>query len=133
MISGDYVYALGNLSTAVEELATDEGDVRRRVTLAFVRLSVLRSKDFPPALRKEWGWIEEQCTKLGPLEGGSGEILVGAIQNTLRRTPRKRAVEIAKRIWRLYWELKDVVESPTLDSERADRSATSNGDPAQQV
>ena len=113
MVPLDYVYALGNLSAAVEQLATDEGDVRQRVTHAFVTLSVLRSKDFPAVLRKEWGWIEEQCTKLGPMKGESGEIFMGAIQNTLRRTRRKPAVEIAKRIWRLYWDLKDVVECST--------------------
>jgi hypothetical protein len=40
----------------------------------------------------------------------SGEVWTGAIANTLHGKRKKTAAKIAKKIWLLYWAIRDVVE-----------------------
>jgi hypothetical protein len=98
-----YDYTIEKLTNTLEILATHPGDVRERLTDAFLSFQTLRNDDFPLENRKDWDWVLSELTKYRPLINNKGEVWRGSIENTMRRVQKSTASKIAKQIYKLYW------------------------------
>jgi hypothetical protein len=108
MVDDGYFYTYEKLCSAVQCLATHPGDVRERLTGAFLAFHTLTEKDFPKEYRKDWTWINKELTKYGPLLNHKGEVWRGSVDNTMRRIKNKTALKIAERIVKLFWVINDI-------------------------
>lgn len=102
-----HTYKVEKLTNALTCLATHPGDARHRLISAWGSLQKLEESDFPNEYKKEWKWIVRELTKYGPLRSPSGEVIRGAVENTMRRRTNKTASKIAARIYELYWQLSE--------------------------
>ena len=100
-----YFYAKEKISLAIYELVTYEGDVRYRLTKAYMCFHLLRSNYFPDALRREWDDIYNSMTKKGPYRSQDGRILLDSCQNTMRAIRNSTASKLAARILELHYKL----------------------------
>lgn len=98
-----YHYTVEKLTSAVDCLVTHPGDVRERLTCAFLSFHTLNENDFPPELRADWRWVMKELTKFGPLLNHKGEVWIGSVENTMRRVRKATGVKIAKKLYELYW------------------------------
>jgi hypothetical protein len=101
----EYSYALEKIGEAVRVLVTGHGEVRARVTGAFLPMVALKSTDLPPEFRKDWDWIYTQATKYGPAKDETGKVYRGSVANTMWHLRNSTGSKIASRIWTLYSEL----------------------------
>jgi hypothetical protein len=102
-------YTIEKLTNATEALTVGSGDVRSRLIAAYNCLNTLTEQDFPPNLQSDWLWIIKQLTKYGPELTRDGKVLLGPVENTMRRIQNRTGVKIAKRISDLYWAVSDNV------------------------
>jgi hypothetical protein len=100
-----YSHTLEKLTNAIKILATDPGDARKRTAHAFLELSSVQTRDFPPDLQNDWELLERQMTKCDPLLNHKGEVWRGSVENTMSRVRNSTAASLAKKIWDLYWAL----------------------------
>ncbi len=100
-------YTVEKLTTALSCLATHPGDVRERLTSAFIVLHTLKEEDFPLEHREEWRWVIKEVTKYGPLLNHKDEVWMGSVKNTMRRVRKATGVKIAKKIYDLYWAVSE--------------------------
>jgi hypothetical protein len=98
-------YTVEKMTNALACLATHPGDARKRVTSAYHCIHTLDETDFPPECQKDWNWVLAELTKCGPLRSHSGEIIRGAVENTMLNRRNKTASEIAMKIYELYWQI----------------------------
>ena len=112
---GDPQYALGNLESAVYELAVGQGDVRSRLIEAHRVLSPLSENDFPEELAADWLWIDNEWTKSGPMMGPDGTERKDAFNNTLDSMRNAGRVDIAKRIYSLTEALQISISAETTE------------------
>ena len=98
-----YIYAIERLTTALECLATHPGDVRERLSAAYLSFHTLREDDFPPEHQEKWRWVKREMTKFGPMLGPNGEVWRGSVENTMKRVRNGTASKIAKAVYALYW------------------------------
>lgn len=102
-----YGYTVEKLTNTLECLAIHPGDVRERLTAAFLSFHTLRSNDFPPEYRKDWDWVLSELTKYGPLINYKGEVWRGSVTNTMHHVHKSTASKIAKKIYELYWAVSE--------------------------
>jgi hypothetical protein len=100
-----YNYAIQKLTEAMECLATHPGDIRRRLTRAFEILAPVTTDRVPPECRDDWSWILQQMVRFGPVFDGDGQIVSGALENTMSRIRNHTGSKIAMRILELYWSM----------------------------
>ena len=112
---GDPQYALGNLESAVYELAVSAGDIRSRLIEAHRILGPVIPDDFPEDLVEQWLWIDNEWTKSGPLVGPDGSVRKDPFMNTLDSMRIAGRVEIAKRIYSLADALRIFVSAETTE------------------
>lgn len=103
-------YIVEKLTNALTCLATHPGDARKRVTAAYNCIQSLQETDFPPDCRKDWNWVLAELTKCGPLRSHSGEVVRGAVENTMLHRRNKTAAKIATKIYSLYWKLSSNIQ-----------------------
>jgi hypothetical protein len=102
-----YHYTVEKLGGAIECLATHPGDVRERLTQAFLGFHTLTETDFPPELRADWLWVKKELTKYGPVLNHKGEVWIGSVANTMRKVRKATGSKIAKKIYALYWAVSE--------------------------
>lgn len=100
-----YLYAKEKLLIAVEALATGPGDVRSRLKKAYWTFNRLKAEQLPPQMQEDWRWVLEQMTNRGPLLDQKGKVMRDSVENTMCRIKNRTGAKIAKKIFRLYWEL----------------------------
>lgn len=98
-------YALQKLAEAMELLATHPGDVRERLSAAYLCFHPLQERDFPPELKPKWAWVMHELTKFGPGPSFDGVVRVGSVEHTMRRIKNATGSKIAKRLFDLYWSV----------------------------
>jgi hypothetical protein len=99
---GDNLYALEKLAEAVHELATNPGRVQERLAAGWIRLHTVRPDDVPEGeLRTVFLAIKDDLT----FEQPTGD--EGRLTATLRGTNDEDASEMAARILRLYYDLRE--------------------------
>ena len=99
---GDNLYALEKLAEAVHELATNAGRVQERLAAAWLYLFRIAPDDVPEGeLRSLFLAIKDDLTFEQPA-GDEGRLIA-----TLRGTSDGDTSEIAARILRLHYELRE--------------------------
>ena len=106
-----YLYINEKLGQAVHSLAILPGDVRNRLRFAFLDFHPLRESDFPPGLKKDWKWIMKQLTRFGPIYNYKGDVVVGSVDNTMRRIKNSTGVKIARRIYDLKIKIEEYINT----------------------
>ena len=94
-------YFYGKVAKAVNILATDEGDIKRRLLLAGESMFLVPPDGVPANVREDIVWIHEQLTRFDPV--GSE----GRLHATVRRIRRKTCSKIADRIMDVYYKLRE--------------------------
>lgn len=69
----------------------------------FCILHTLKESDFPHDLQAEWRWVLKELTKSGPMKDSEGKVLVGSVENTMKKIRNSTGSKIASRIYELYW------------------------------
>lgn len=124
-----YHYAREKLSASVRILATEEGDIRSRLKIAFNEFQTLQLKDFPPELHEDYYWIIKELTKRKPKyqfeitdnpfdENQSNYIewkKHGSVHYNLRRMKNRTGSQIAKRICTLHDKIQNAYENYRLN------------------
>lgn len=90
---GSPYYALEKLGLAVDALAVGEGDVRSRLSAAYMEMVAVSTRDFPEPLRAEFEDIKYQLTKHPKRYDDDS-----AIHHTLSRMQNRTGSKIAQRI-----------------------------------
>jgi len=98
-------YAIEKMTNALGVLATHPGDVRKRLVDAFYILQTLRETDFPESLRDEWRALQRNFIRCPPVYRADGEILIGAIDASMRSIKNRTGSKIATQLYELYWKL----------------------------
>jgi hypothetical protein len=88
---------------AVEHLATGAGDFRTRLQGVGMELMPFQARDFPDALQAEYDGIMHELTKR---EAVANE---GTLEATLQQMDEATGREIARRVFRLYGDLQDIL------------------------
>lgn len=90
-------YARGKFDSAIDLLATGEGDARARLVSVHRTIYVVRPADLPAPLDQHLEWIYEQLTKKPARHRweGSVEASLSAVRNSTASKIAKRVMEIA--------------------------------------
>jgi hypothetical protein len=102
-----YYHAVEKLTDTLECLATHPGDARERIAAAFWTFGHLRAEELPERCRKDWEWILKEIRKFGPLTDSKGEVWRGSVENTMNTLRKSTASKIAKKLYKLYWEVSE--------------------------
>ena len=110
------LYALEKSHMAVNELATGRGNLKDRLAHAFTELIRIEVSVLPANLQSDYQWIMDSLTskpakQRAYVNGRWIEGVEGRIGATLAYMRRKKAEEIARRIYDFDSQLKAVVES----------------------
>lgn len=114
--SGDPLYALEKLESAVFILTIGAGTIRERLYEACREFGPVTEEDFPPLLRADFQGIITQLTKSPPKvirvvrNGRLVEESVGAIPSSLSGMRISKLQAIARRLCELTDRLRDFVE-----------------------
>ena len=100
-----YSHAIEKLTNALECLATHPGDVRKRVASAYLLCAHLSLEELPEKCREDWKWIVKEITKRGAFTLMDGRVWRGAAENTMQQVRKSTGAKIAKRFYKLYWEV----------------------------
>lgn len=130
MLEGNYWYAYEKFYRAIYILAIGAGDIRTRLLDVFLDpLLMITTNHFPEDLQEDFIWIKKNITKYKEKWPGQlkelkvyerkdptfkerlAYIYPNAIEATLRRIRKSTAVEIARRIFKIY----DSLESRVRD------------------
>lgn len=95
-----YRYAVEKLSNALTILAVGEGDVRSRLSSAFLEFHTLQPRDFPAALQADYEWIVQELTRRKPQDELERREWArdGSVTANLRRMKNRTGSRIARRI-----------------------------------
>jgi hypothetical protein len=107
MPTNRYSYTVEKLTSAIDCLVTHPGDVRERLTCAYLGFHTLTENDFPPNLRADWRWVMKELTKFGEQRNHKGEVRIGSVENTMQRVRKATGVKISKKIYALYWAVSE--------------------------
>ena len=102
-----YHYTVEKLTGAIDCLATHPGDVRERLSCAYIGFHTLAESDFPPELQADWRWVMKELNKYGPRLNHKGEVWIGSVDNTMRKVRKATGSKIAKKIYALYWAVSE--------------------------
>lgn len=100
-----YSYAHEKLFEALHALALGPGDVRSRLLHAYMSFHPLRAEHFPPDSQRDWAWVIGKMAKFGPLFRADGRVWKGSVEHTMSRIRNRTGVQIAQRIFDLFWKL----------------------------
>lgn len=100
-----HFYAYERFTSALRSLAIGSGDVRVRLSGAYMDFHPVKENHLPEDLHSDYEWVIAQLTRFGPVLNGQGEVVRGAVAETLRRIRRSTGVKIAERILHIYTEL----------------------------
>ena len=100
-----YSYAREKLYLAIRSLTIGQGDVRSRLSNAFLTFHTLKEEDLPNEFQKDWRWIIDELSKFGPLTDHKGEIWRGSVENTMRRVRNTTGQKIATKIFNIGWQI----------------------------
>lgn len=103
-----YSYAKEKLAVTIEALATDAGDVRTRLTNSFMLFHTLTEDDFPNELQADWKWIMKELNRYEPRYNVKGEVIMGSVENTMRKVKNSTGVKIAEKIFKLYIKINEL-------------------------
>jgi hypothetical protein len=104
-LADNKLYLIEKMTEALEALATDAGDVRYRLTLAYLCVMHLKAEDFPLELRNDWSAFIDALTKKGPSIASTGDVRLNSAQNTMRSIQNKTATKLAKAFFEMYSRL----------------------------
>jgi len=104
-VNPNYFYAYEKFMDALNNLATGPYDVRQRLRSAYLHFHPVTKKHLPEELQDDYKWILNQLTKFGPVVGKDGEVLRGAVEETLNRIRNATGSKIADRIIHIYHQL----------------------------
>lgn len=104
-----YTYTKEKISQAVHELAIGEGDVRYRLTKAYLCFHILTTKDFPEDLRLEWQDFLKQLNKKGPYKARDGRVMLNSVQNTMRHIRNSTASRLASQLMAINYKLEHYI------------------------
>lgn len=116
-----FEYAREKLGTAVRKLATGKGEIKARLSDAYVELAILQMGDLPEEYWKELHAIRQELThgkmqyETRVVEGELVERPMGKLPSTLRYMRLNRAQKIAERICALEAKVKDWAEREAQD------------------
>ena len=102
-------YAHEKFSNAIRALALGRGEIKERLTDAFVsHLGYIREeRDIPEDLREEFTQLKQRVTREHPTAASLGE---GWLQATINTMTQEEAVEIATEIWTLAYRIEGMLE-----------------------
>ena len=118
MFNPKYKYALEKLNQVERVLTLNPFDIRKRLTSAYPSMSMLTSDDLPKHLRKKYDKIMNRLTKRGPLLRSDGEIIYGALENTMKGSTNKTTARIAADLIELKDDLELYIEENSLYSNK---------------
>ena len=101
------IYARSKLGGAIWKLATGIGEIKSRLSDAYIELAIIQEGDFPEDLYDELKMIKRDLTsgkmqyRTEVRDGKLVEVPVGRLASTLRYMRKKKAEDIAKRIFQL--------------------------------
>ncbi len=98
-----YDHAVEKLTDTLRCLATHPGDARERIVTAYISFGHLRAEEFPEECRKDWNWIKEEITKIGPFTDSQGKVWRSSVENTMKTARKATASKVAKKLYELYW------------------------------
>lgn len=101
----NYFYAYEKFRDALHSLATGPDDVRKRLRSAYLHFQPVHKKYLPEQLQNDYLWVLNQLTRFGPVIGRDGEVLRGAVEETLNRIRNTTGSKIAERILQIYHQL----------------------------
>ena len=104
MIETNYMRTKEILSTIIDYLATEEGDMRARLKIMTPEIFQLDESYFPNDLKGEWKFIETTLTKKPEKLNYKKEQVLGSVENTLNHMKNKTACNVAKSLYILYEE-----------------------------
>ena len=93
----DLFYAMEKITTTMSILATSPGRIKERLFSAYLELHLI-SDAIPTSLQADYQWIIQELTK-APDRGQ------GTLEATLREMSEDHAVEVAKRIDTLAFQV----------------------------
>ena len=102
-----YSYTKEKLGVTIKALATSPDHVRKRLCKSYIIFVTLTEKDFPIELRDDWKWIVKELNRYNPMYNINGDIIMGSVENTMRRVRNSTGVKIAERIYNVYTKLKN--------------------------
>lgn len=100
---GRLLYPQEKLDAAIDSLTLGAGDIKERLSAAFLSFHVLTAADFPGPLAAHYEWIRDALTAREPRFPQEG-----SVRATLSTMRKDRAVDIAKRIVALREALKEL-------------------------
>ena len=98
------IYARSNLGGAIWKLATGIGDIKSRLSVAYIELALIQEGDLPENLYEELIRIKRDLTSgkmlyRSDVKGGKiVEVPVGRLASTLRYMRKQKAKDIAMSI-----------------------------------
>ena len=98
------IYARSKLGGAIWKLATGIGEIKSRLSDAYIELAIIQDGDLPEDLSEEWKMIKRDLTngkmkyRADIKDGKIVEVPVGRLASTLRYMRKKKAEDIAIRI-----------------------------------
>ena len=110
----EFLHAHQRLSEAIFILATHPGDVRARLGQVFLAIHMILEDEIPVSCRNDWAWTMEQLVRFGPVydKNRGGAVLIGTIENTMRRIKNSTGVKIAERFFKLQEDVEKYYSSP---------------------
>jgi len=91
------------LSTIIKYLATAKGDMRERLKIMSVEISLLSKEDFPDNLKTKWEFVEKKLYKYPPVYNWNfTRQTMGSMEHSLSRMQNRTACKIALNIYDLY-------------------------------
>ena len=100
-----HFYAYEKFSSAIRSLAIGSGDVRDRLSWAYMEFKPIKKKHLPADLHADYEWVMAQLTNFHPVVNSQGKVLRGSVAETLRRIRRSTGVKIADRVFSIYNKL----------------------------
>ena len=110
-MSGDPNYALEKLRDANYEMARGPGNVKDRLSEAFMKFHPVADGDFPDHLVGDYRWVMSQLTKFKCPQDSPGDVAY-----TLSRIRQTTGVKIAARLLYLESELAAYLDSGNFDN-----------------
>jgi hypothetical protein len=94
----DYSNLLYKFYAAVSDMAADPNTLQKRLYNVFIsHLLALRPDEFPPKIKTEYEQMIKQVTRV---EGSEG-----TLKATINIMSEAEAIEVTKKITRLWWEI----------------------------
>lgn len=105
-------YVIEKLRSAVECLATHPGDVKERLSTAYLGFHTLKESDFPHELKSDWAWVIAELNRYEPIVNHRGDIIVGSVEHTMKKIRRATGAKIAKRIFSIHQKMSFTYDQP---------------------